>query len=72
MYVFDALGTVWTPSEYTEHDMEGTIETVAHLALMPLLVGKEVPASDPRQSTWVTSQLAATPTLPTPLAPQVA
>jgi len=47
MYVFDVLGTVWTPSEYTEHDTEGTAETVAHLALMPLLVGKEVPASDP-------------------------
>jgi hypothetical protein len=59
MYVFDAPGTVWTPSEYTEYDAGNSFTKVAHLASMPLLVGQEALATDPRRSAHVVQQKAA-------------
>jgi hypothetical protein len=62
MYAFDAPGTVRMPSEYTEHDTGNLFAKVAHLTSMPLLVGDEALATDPRQSTRVAQRMVATQT----------
>jgi len=56
MYVFDAPGTVRAASEYTEHDVENGLQTMAHLISMPLVVGQEALASSPQRSAQVASK----------------
>jgi len=66
MYAFDAPGTVRTPSEYVQHDMDNDFTRTAHLASMPMIVGEEALATHPRRG----GRVAALATSPRPDAPR--